>query len=515
MTKGRTIEQSNSRTFELRTRRPTASQPPMRHLPHFVVRLFDCSAVRLFLLLLLATQGAMAQSTQPSVAVQLGVDREAIYQYETFMLTVKVVSSGIRLGTGLTLGGMPDAGTLTMGPIEDLPIQRSLKGRTILETRHYRARCRALKPGRVRLAPSVAATHIVQRRSFFGRQWVEQPLSLPVDPLVFSVSALPAPPAGLRASGAVGRFAFEALPVPLDVAVGDLIKVGIRITGDGYLDTVSCPAIGPDAGFKVYPPRLLERDKTGVEFEQVLIPLSSDADTIPPLRFTSFDARSGTYHTQTQGPYQVTFHAKHAIDRSQQYRPVGTAPVGDGLVSTDADAALRDAPSHDAAAIAAHVEAVQAYASGYFEAALAAYAGLTNAAPAWLQYNRGVVHLSAGAYGKAIAQLLRSRRAEPGAVDTARVLEQTCRAAGVPLPNRMDGWPQRLRRYPHWNRAAIMAAPATARLAPADRARALFACKEGALVTIEERSGSWLSVRRGRAMGWIPAGSVIELAATE
>ena len=60
-----------------------------------------------------------------------------------------------------------------------------------------------------------------------------------------------------------------------------------------------------------------------------------------------------------------------------------------------------------------------------------------------------------------------------------------------------------------------MAAPATARLAPADRARALFACKEGALVTIEERSGSWLSVRRGRAMGWIPAGSVIELAATE
>ena len=127
---------------------------------------------RFLLLMLLATQGAMAQSTQPSVSVQLGVDREAIYHYETFMLTVKVVSSGVRLGTGLTLRGMPETGTLTMGPIEDLPIERSLKGRTIVEVRRYRARCRALKPGRVRLTPSVNATQIVQRRSFFGRQWV-------------------------------------------------------------------------------------------------------------------------------------------------------------------------------------------------------------------------------------------------------------------------------------------------------------------------------------------------------
>jgi hypothetical protein len=270
--------------------------------------------------LLLIGNSALAQNAQPTVSIELGVDRQNIYQYETFTLTVKLVSSGVRLGKNLSLEGMPDADALVMDPIEALPIQRSLQGRTVLETRQYRARCRALKPGVLRLTPAARATQIVQRRSFFGRQWVEQPIHLPVSPITIPVSAVPAPPEGTFPSGTVGRFTYTVTPEPLDVAVGDLIKLRTRLSGEGYLDNVICPAASPDRAFKVYPPRLIEERNSAVEFEQILIPLSTNAVAIPPLAFTSFDPRAGNYQTQTQGPFRVTFHAQREVDQSQPYR---------------------------------------------------------------------------------------------------------------------------------------------------------------------------------------------------
>jgi len=277
-------------------------------------------ALRVFMMLLLLVSHVAAQDAQPTVKVELSVDREDIYQYETFVLSIEMVSSGVRLGKGLSLDGMPEPDTLAMEPIEALPIQRSLQGRSIQETRRYRARCRALKSGVLRLAPAATAAQIVQRRSFFGRQWVEKPIRLPVTPIEVPIAPLPPPEAGTAPSGAVGTFVFKVTPEPLDVAVGDLIKLRTRISGEGYLDGVTCPAAAPDRGFKVYPPRLLTQKRNTIEFEQILIPLNSDATAIPSMTFTSFDARSGAYQTQTQGPYRVTFHAQRELDPSQPYR---------------------------------------------------------------------------------------------------------------------------------------------------------------------------------------------------
>ncbi len=274
---------------------------------------------RLFIASLLLVTQAVAQESQPTV--ELGVDRDNIYQYETFVLTVKVVSSGIRLSKQLSLDGMPDAHALVMGTMEALPIQRSLQGRSIQEIRQYRTRCRALKPGILRVAPTARAAKIVQRRSFFGRQWVEKPIHLPVTPIDIPIAELPPAEEGTSPSGAVGTFVYRVTPEPLDVAVGDLIKLRTRISGDGYLDGVVCPASSPEEGFKVYPPRLLAQKSNAIEFEQILIPLDSRATEIPPLTFTSFDARRGGYSTQTQGPYRITFHAQREVDQSQPYRP--------------------------------------------------------------------------------------------------------------------------------------------------------------------------------------------------
>ncbi len=280
-------------------------------------------------------------------------------------------------------------------------------------------------------------------------------------------------------------------------------------------DDVTCPATGPEAGFKVYPPRLIRKDMTGIEFEQALIPLSAAATVIPALSFTSFDARAGEYQTYRQGPYRLTFHAKRAIDRSQQYRPSPPESTREADAASAAALALRVPEKGGAEVVAAHEAAAQAYASGYYEAALEAYAELSEEAPAWLLFNRGIIQLGAGQYGQAIAQLMRSLHAEPRNAETRRALEHACRIAGVTPADWVGDWKERFRRHPRWEHTAIVSDPVAARLAPAGSARGLFDCKPGQVVSVGEQSGTWLSIRRGGNMGWVPAHAVTRLGSAE
>jgi len=451
------------------------------------------------------------EQVEPSVKVILGTDRENIYQNELFMLTLEIVSSNIRLGQRVELNGLPDGTSLVMGPLEEQPIERSLEGRTVVERRHYRARCRALTAAPLRLAPTVTASQIVQRRMFIGRQWVETPFTLRVDPIEISITPLPSPPADRRFSGAVGSFSFAVDPQPLDVAVGDLIKLKISIQGTGYLDTTSSPGIAPHSGFRVYPPKLLEKSPDSIAFEQVLIPLSTNMTTIPALTLTTFDARAGSYQTHTQGPFQLAFHARRSVDRSQQYRPTVQASDPTQAGPATPVLALRKPASSDPVVADAHQAAALAYSSGYAAAALDAYAALQDQGDAWLAYNRGVIHLASGAYGEAIAQLLRSLHTDPHSDDALKALARACDVAGVTLPEWLSSRKGRWWRASMWEQAAVLSEPVEARLAPSASAHALFTCQAGDVLLIRERSSTWLSIQRGRDMGWVPAAAVIRL----
>lgn len=278
------------------------------------IRLLPC------LLLIMSTNALWAQDATPAVSVRLEVDRDRIYQYETFALSITMVSRGVRLGKNITLEGMPDPDRLAMDPIEARPIERRMEGRSIVETRRYRARCRALVPGDLTLNPAAGTAQIVRRRSFFGRQWVEKPIRLPVEPLTIPIAALPDPPSGVTFSGAVGTLTYSVTPASLNVAVGDLIRLHTRIAGDGYIEGVRCPAARPGPSFKLYPPRLTDRRANAVEFEQILIPLNDTATRVPALTLTTFDARGGHYQTQTQGPFRITLHAPRKSEIAQPYR---------------------------------------------------------------------------------------------------------------------------------------------------------------------------------------------------
>ena len=285
---------------------------------------------------------------------------------------------------------------------------------------------------------------------------------------------------------------------------------GVPVSGCMIL-AISSPAVAPDAGFKVYPPKLLTKDDKGISFEQVIIPLSTNATTIPALTLTTFDARAGQYQTQTQGPYQLTFHATRDVDRSQQYRP--TVQSSD---PTEEDAAtpllpLREPSGSDPEIVAAHQAAAQAYKTGYAAAALDAYSGLEESGHGWLTYNRGVIQLAAGSYGEAIAELLRSRETEPRNTATGDALQRACQVASVALPDRPGRSKAPWRRQSTWAQSAVIATSIEGRLAPSDGARPLFSARPGEVVLIREQSGSWLSIQRGNEMGWVEGKAVIRL----
>jgi len=121
---------------------------------------------------------------------------------------------------------------------------------------------------------------------------------------------LPLPEEGSPAdfAGAVGTFDLMVEVNRQDVKVGDPLKVMSSIKGRGNLRDVGCPAVSPATGmernFKIYAPRLLRRNGDMI-CEQVLIPLSENADAVPRIQFSFFNPSSETYTTRNKGPFPL------------------------------------------------------------------------------------------------------------------------------------------------------------------------------------------------------------------
>jgi hypothetical protein len=139
---------------------------------------------------------------------------------------------------------------------------------------------------------------------FFGRYQI-YPFS--VSSPQISITVLPLPEEGkpVDFKAAVGNFDFEAEVSPKEIKVGDPITVTMTITGKGNFDSVSCPILKSQEGFKVYEPEVTQRDNVKV-FKQVLIPNSQAITSIPEFTFSFFDPRVARYRSLTQGPFPIT-----------------------------------------------------------------------------------------------------------------------------------------------------------------------------------------------------------------
>lgn len=268
------------------------------------------SPIQIAVLAFLVAAGACPAADSPHVSAWLTIDREHIYQWEPFTITLTVRSAGIRLQFE-SISEMADKGQIEMlgENFEELAPKRSVVNRVTHTIRRFRRRARATTAGKITLAPVVYARRIERKRSFFG--WTESRVSYPFRANAVPIEVQPIPHAGRpdSFSGAVGRLSFDVELAPTELAVGDLVTATIRIEGDGYLDRMKPPALSPGRHFKAY--ELKEKESTPRKrvFEQIVVPQNSNAVQVAAVSFCFFNTEARQYETVTRGPFPLKFRA--------------------------------------------------------------------------------------------------------------------------------------------------------------------------------------------------------------
>ena len=132
------------------------------------------------------------------------------------------------------------------------------------------------------------------------------------EPIAIEVHPLPATsrPAGF--SGAVGNFNLTVTTDRKDSQVNDAIGVKVRVAGEGNLNAVNALPLPDLSDFKQYSPKVTsstsivgDRLRGEKVWDYVLIPLAPGAQDIPPVRFSFFDPRTGTYRSIASPPIPI------------------------------------------------------------------------------------------------------------------------------------------------------------------------------------------------------------------
>jgi BatD DUF11 like domain len=138
--------------------------------------------------------------------------------------------------------------------------------------------------------------------SFFQRMVTRQ-FHLESDPLTVTVKPLPTEDRPPDFAGAVGKFTLNArLNQPSQVHVNDPLAIDLTVAGQGNFDAISAPILSTSEGWKTYPARLTQENRsTGLEpgvvgYSQVIIPQKM-APEVPPFIFSYFDLDQQKYVT--------------------------------------------------------------------------------------------------------------------------------------------------------------------------------------------------------------------------
>lgn len=261
------------------------------------------------------TMSVVAPDAYAQLSAMVELERDRVYLHEPFSVTMKVSSSGVRIGRGIEIKGLPEDGRLRWTKDGELAPSRTVRDGKVVETRSFRFSVLPLKDGTANLEFTFAIGVVEMNPVFFGDPFVEKPVDVRAP--VTNVVVLPLPekdkPAGF--SGAVGQFDFAVDVSPTDVSVGSLVTATMKIQGKGYIEDIVPPASSPGKDFKVYEPKKMsEKPNQEVVFQQILVPQSTNAATVPPFTFSFFDPREGRYKTIARGPFPLKYHAPRAAD---------------------------------------------------------------------------------------------------------------------------------------------------------------------------------------------------------
>ena len=144
----------------------------------------------------------------------------------------------------------------------------------------------------------------------------------------------PLPPAPAGFTGAVGEFRIASKVVPTRVSTGEPITWTVELSGTGNWPEIrGLPAREVSSDFQTVQPKPKRSQPQGKLFEGtlsedvVLLPTQAGSYALPPLDFTYFDPKSGTYQVITAPGATVVIEPPAAAAAAAQPGPGPAAPA--------------------------------------------------------------------------------------------------------------------------------------------------------------------------------------------
>lgn len=277
---------------------------------------------------------------------------------EDFALLIEIKTTPGCEINNISLSDLPSQDYLSRGELEILPV-KSAGDDIFIHT--VKTKVCPLKSFSARIEPLVTVD-IVSRGNigFFSTTFSEQK-SFRLNGFKLSVKPLPLEGRPDDFRGTIGSYSISSTISPAEIAVGDIVKFEVKVSGAGHI-TPEAPVL-PEFDkslFKTYSPKT-EVGKDGtISIVQTIVPLSTQAVNIASAKLPYFDSTTHSYRVAETEPLKISFHQKEEITEpdvrelivsgnstSSTATPIisgGLFPRGDKTVLTS-DAELHIAPS--------------------------------------------------------------------------------------------------------------------------------------------------------------------------
>jgi hypothetical protein len=285
-------------------------------------------------------------------------EKETAYAGELLPFTIKAF---FRQGMRVTIQSSPrlTKDNFILNSLDEKPDQREeiIKGIPyILLTWH--GSVSAVKQGSFPMAVELDASLLVRSRrkrpsSMFGSPLLDDPFfddffngytqkNVTLVSLKHTIKIKDLPEQGKPAefNGAIGSFGLSVKAQPTIVQPGDPITLKMLVKGSGNFDRVKAPAFkGSGDKWKTYPPSTGKLETIGgltkKQFEQAIIPISTNIHRVPSVTFSYFDPKSERYITLHSDPIPITLKGTRATApapaRQQAAQPQLPTKITKGL----------------------------------------------------------------------------------------------------------------------------------------------------------------------------------------
>lgn len=512
--------------------------------------------------LLISLSFSLAAAGDDIPFARLEIEPASVYAGQPFTLVLAIYTTGQDLESGMSYSGIPEG--IQLQPFQDMPpVQRIENGRSF-QVLQYRCEAVSPKPGQFDLALVIRGVMVRTTQSLIFVQQFRTPFTTAVQPVRLVVKPVPVDRAPREFAGLIGSFQLGTVLSTNRVLPGDLVTLTYSLKGRGRFDMVSAIGYKSIPGFKVYPPRAdpLRSGNSQRTFTQVVIPLTPDSRSIPPLTLAAFNPEREAFDLLTAGPFPLQADAVRPAAppsaivmnlQTPEAEPPPLPPIHAVLRSPIADPAQREPASryfsfgNDCYSQNRLPEAIDAYVKILV---LGLRLPEVNA-------NLGAACGRTGQNGKAMLFLIRALRDRPRDRVARDHLAQLVRRAAIPFPPALPLWSRltlrewcapllmslillttfliRLRGSPVSRPAWLIALTILAfsgtgcawwltgppgldrvvtesvvqgYLAPSDRSAPTVRLTGGIVVEVLDVSGDWERVKAGDVTTWIPSAAL-------